>query len=80
VNAHSSALQRKFRPGGDANTELQRANRESLSKRGFASDDSLLFFTLKAYDALHELNIHLHYLSYPSGVRRLPAGPDDAAE
>jgi hypothetical protein len=51
-----------------------------MDKRRFPNDDPLLRSTPKAYDALHELHVNLHYLSCPSGVRRLPAGPDDQGE
>jgi hypothetical protein len=43
-----------------------------MNKRRFPSDDPLFVATLEAYDAIHTLNVHLHYLSCPSGVRQLP--------
>jgi hypothetical protein len=44
-----------------------------MNKRRFPNDDPLLQSTLKAYDALHELHVNLHYLSCSCGVRRIPA-------
>jgi hypothetical protein len=41
-----------------------------MEKRRFPSDDKLFQTVLRAYDAIHELNVHVHYLSCESGVGR----------
>ncbi len=33
-----------------------------IHKRRFPHDDQLFITVVKAYDAIHELNVHLHYL------------------
>jgi hypothetical protein len=43
-----------------------------MDKRRFPSDDPLFRVALNAHDAVHELHVHVHYLSCPSGVRQLP--------
>jgi hypothetical protein len=56
-----------------------------MEKRRFPADDKLFQTVLRAYDAIHELNVHVHYLSCESGVgRAVPAtdsrpGDDPAA-
>jgi hypothetical protein len=44
--------------------------KKRMEKRRFPNDDRLLLTVLKAYDAIHELNVHIHYLSCESGVGR----------
>jgi hypothetical protein len=44
--------------------------KKRMEKRRFPNDDRLLLTVLKAYDAVHELNVHVHYLSCESGVGR----------
>jgi hypothetical protein len=44
--------------------------KKRMEKRRFPNDDRLLLTVLKAYDAIHELNVHVHYLSCESGVGR----------
>jgi hypothetical protein len=51
-----------------------------MNKRRIPNDDPLLQSTLNAYDAVHELHVHLNYLSCRSGVRRLPAGLGDEGD
>jgi hypothetical protein len=43
-----------------------------MLKRRFPNDDLLFLTVVKAYDAIHELNVHVHYLSCESGVGRVP--------
>jgi hypothetical protein len=43
-----------------------------MHKRRFPHDDLLFRTVLNAYDAIHELNVHVHYLSCSSGVGRAP--------
>jgi hypothetical protein len=43
-----------------------------MHKRRFPHDDQLFPTVLEAYDAIHELNVHVHYLSCSSGVGRVP--------
>ena len=45
--------------------------KKRMEKRRFPSDDGLFQTVLRAYDAIHELNVHVHYLSFESGVGRL---------
>jgi len=42
-----------------------------MHKRRFPNDDLLFLTVVKAYDAIHELNVHVHYLSCSSGVGRV---------
>ena len=42
--------------------------KKRMEKRRFPNDDRLYLSVLKAYDAIHELNVHVHYLSCESGV------------
>jgi hypothetical protein len=44
--------------------------KKRMEKRRFPNDDRLFLTVLKAYDAIHELNVHVHYLSCESGVGR----------
>jgi hypothetical protein len=46
-----------------------------MDKRRFPSDDPLFRVALRAHDALHELHVHMHYLSRTSGAGRLPPDP-----
>jgi hypothetical protein len=46
--------------------------KKRMEKRRFPNDDRLFLTVLKAYDAIHELNVHVHYLSCESGVGRRP--------
>ena len=45
--------------------------KKRMEKRRFPLDDKLFQTVLRAYDVIHELNVHVHYLSCESGV-----GPD----
>jgi hypothetical protein len=45
--------------------------KKRMEKRRFPSDDGLFQTVLRAYDAIHELNVHVHYLSCESGVGRV---------
>ncbi len=45
--------------------------KKRMEKRRFPSDDGLFPTVLRAYDAIHELNVHIHYLSCESGVGQL---------
>jgi hypothetical protein len=47
-----------------------------MEKRRFPSDDKLFQTVLRAYDAIHELNVHVHYLSCESGVGRTAPATD----
>jgi hypothetical protein len=44
--------------------------KKRMEKRRFPVDDRVYLSVLKAYDAIHELNVHFHYLSCESGVGR----------
>ena len=44
--------------------------KKRMEKRRFPVDDRLYLSVLKDYDAIHELNVHVHYLSCESGVGR----------
>jgi hypothetical protein len=46
--------------------------KERMHRRRFPHDDLLFLTVVKAYDAIHELNVHVHYLSCSSGVGRVP--------
>jgi hypothetical protein len=41
-----------------------------MHKRRFPPNDELLRATQRAYDAVHALNVHVHYLTCSSGVGR----------
>jgi len=41
-----------------------------MEKRNFPHDDTLLRTVVKAYGAIHALNVEVHYLSCKSGVGR----------
>jgi hypothetical protein len=43
-----------------------------MHKRRFPHNDQLLRTVLEAYDAIHKMNVHVHYLSCNSGVGRVP--------
>jgi hypothetical protein len=51
--------------------------KKRMEARRFPSDDRQFQTVLRAYDAIHELNVHVHYLSCESGVGRVlpPKGP-----
>lgn len=44
--------------------------RARMERLGFRPDDRLYRVTSKAYDAVHAMNVELHYLSCKSGVAR----------
>ena len=46
--------------------------KKRMEKRNFPHDDMLLRAVVKAYDAMHALNVELHYLSCESGAGRAP--------
>jgi hypothetical protein len=46
--------------------------KKRMHKRRFPHDDELYRTVLEAYDAIHQLNVHVHYLSFSSGVGRVP--------
>ena len=46
--------------------------KQRMHKRRFPNNDRLFLTVVKAYDAIHQLNVHLHYLSCSSGVGRVP--------
>ena len=48
--------------------------RKRMEKRRFPHDDKLLRTVVSAYDAMHALNVEVHYLSCESGVGREPPG------
>jgi hypothetical protein len=50
--------------------------KKRMEKRRFPADDRLFQTVLRAYDAIHELNVHVHYLSCESGVGRAPPDVD----
>jgi hypothetical protein len=64
--AQAESLVRQIRPMlGYLNRLVKRMN-----KRRFPSDDPLFRSALTAYDAIHELHVHAHYLSCSSGAGR----------
>ena len=43
-----------------------------MQKRRFPHDDLLFRAVLEAYNAIHKLNVHVHYLSCEGGEGRVP--------
>ena len=50
--------------------------RSRMEQAGFLPDDPLLRLVNQAYDAVHKLSVHAHYLSCKSGVGRTPGRND----
>ena len=46
--------------------------KKRMEKRQFPHDDKLLRAVVSGYDAMHALNVEVHYLSCESGVGREP--------
>ena len=44
--------------------------RDRMQRRGFPPNDELVVAVTKAYNAIHGLNVRLHYLCCSSGVGR----------
>ncbi len=43
-----------------------------MEKVGFGQDDPLFQLVARAYDAVHHLSVHVHYMGCESGVNREP--------
>jgi hypothetical protein len=52
--------------------------RERLNVMGFPPTDPLFLSVTKAYHAVHDLSVRMHYLSVASGVGR-PERPESAS-
>ncbi len=70
--AQAQALKEKLRPMLSYLGRLQRR----MHKRRFPPDDKLIHLARDAYNAMHALNVEVHYLSCTSGVGR----PDNRRE